>query len=247
MKGLRRWFSTQPIHRKLVLTSMAKTTVVLCAAMLILLALDSWRFQRAAQVDADTLASLTADNIRAALAFDDAPALAATLGALRMSPQIQLACAYRKDGLLVSAFARDETLPCPNEVPAPPSGLLLASLAPVQQNEQVIGHVYLERDWSALTDRLLTAGPGQFLVAHAGEKAVSDRHYLFGWALAYYLTFDRQVLGTPALDRYVVGLRRGSDPVDAFRELVGAPLPSFEEEFHRYLLALKPDGQAAAR
>ena len=102
---------------------MAKTTVVLCAAMLILLALDSWRFQRAAQVDADTLASLTADNIRAALAFDDAPALAATLGALRMSPQIQLACAYRKDGLLVSAFARDETLPCPNEVPAPPSGL----------------------------------------------------------------------------------------------------------------------------
>ena len=74
MRGLRRWFSTQPIHRKLVLTSMAKTTVVLCVAMLILLALDSWRFQRAAQVDADTLASLTADNIRAALAFDDAPA-----------------------------------------------------------------------------------------------------------------------------------------------------------------------------
>ena len=90
--GLRRWFSTQPIHRKLVLTSMAKTTTVLLVAMLILLALDSWRFQGAAQVDVDTLASMTADNIRAALAFDDGPALAASLGVLRMRPQVRVAC-----------------------------------------------------------------------------------------------------------------------------------------------------------
>ena len=155
---LTRWFSRQPIHRKLVLTSMAKTTAVLLAAMLTLLALDSLRFQRAAQVDVDTLASITADNIRAALAFDDGPALAASLGVLRMRPQVRVACAYRQDGQLVSAFARDETFPCPGRQPEPASRFVLGSLAPVQQNEEVIGTVYVERDWSALQDRLLTAG-----------------------------------------------------------------------------------------
>ena len=57
------------------------------------------------------LASMTADNIRAALAFDDGPALAASLGVLRMRPQVRVACAYRQDGQLVSAFARDENFP----------------------------------------------------------------------------------------------------------------------------------------
>ena len=150
---LTRWFGRQPIHRKLVLTSMAKTTTVLFAAMLILLALDSWRFQRAAQVDVDTLASMTADNIRAALAFDDGPALAASLGVLRMRPQVRLACAYRQDGQLVSAFARDEEEPCPGREPEPPSRFVLGSLVPVQHNDQVVGTVYLERDWSTLQDR----------------------------------------------------------------------------------------------
>jgi signal transduction histidine kinase len=164
---------------------MAKTTVVLCAAMLILLALDSWRFQRAAQVDVDTLASMTADNIRAALAFEDDPALAATLGGLRMRPQVQLACAYRKEGQLVSAFARDESVPCPSRQPEPPPGLVLGSLAAVQHNERVIGYVYLERDWTALKDRLVTAGFASlavlvvasvvmFLVSHRLHRTISE-------------------------------------------------------------------------
>ncbi len=132
--------------------------------MLILLALDSWRFQGAAQVDVDTLASMTADNIRAALAFDDGPALAASLGVLRMRPQVRVACAYRQDGQLVSAFARDENFPCPGRRPEPPSRFVLGSLAPVQQNEQVIGAVYVERDWSTLQGRLLTAGIASLMV-----------------------------------------------------------------------------------
>jgi signal transduction histidine kinase len=143
---------------------MAKTTVVLGAAMVSLLALDSWRFQQAARVDVDSLASMTADNIRAALAFEDGPALASTLGALRMRPEVQMACAYRADGQLVSAFARDERLPCPDQQPAPPSGLVLGALAPVQQNERVIGHLYIERDWTWLQDRLVTAGFASLVV-----------------------------------------------------------------------------------
>ncbi len=40
----------------------------------------------------------------------------------------------------------------------------------VQQNEQVIGAVYMERDWSALQDRLLTAGIASLVVLVGGIR-----------------------------------------------------------------------------
>ncbi len=91
---------------------------------------------------------------------------------------------------------------------------------------------------------LLRAGPKQFQVAHDGDRQVSDRYYLASWALAYYLTFDRKVLGTPALDAYVRDLRRGGDRLDAFSRLTGQPLSSFERDFLDYLKHLRPDGRA---
>src|SRR5262249_55868911 len=78
---------------------------------------------------------------------------------------------------------------------------------------------------------LLRSGAKQFQVAHDGDKQVSDRYYLASWALAFYLTFDRKVLGTPALDAYVRDLKRGTDPLDAFRTLTGQPLSKFETDF----------------
>ena len=65
------------------------------------------------------------------------------------------------------------------------------------------------------------------------------------WALAFYLTFERHVLGTPSLDRYVLTLQRGTDPVEAFRELAGEPLTEFERRFKEYLLDLRSDGTTA--
>jgi hypothetical protein len=90
-----------------------------------------------------------------------------------------------------------------------------------------------------LTD-LLRAKPEQFLVAHGSnsDKQVSDRYYLAAWALAFYLTFEQRVLGTPALDRYVHALKRGRDPLLAFRDLVGKPLPAFEKQYIDYLTKL---------
>ena len=41
---------------------------------------------------------------------------------------------------------------------------MLGSLAPVQQNEHIIGAVYVERDWSTLQGRLLTAGIASLMV-----------------------------------------------------------------------------------
>jgi hypothetical protein len=89
---------------------------------------------------------------------------------------------------------------------------------------------------------LLRAEPARFLAAHAAERAWADKLYLASWALAYHVTFERRLLGSPALDHYFGTLREGADPLDAFQALVGEPLPQFEQDFRRYLLRLQPDG-----
>jgi hypothetical protein len=125
----------------------------------------------------------------------------------------------------------------------------------VEAGELRVGHadperlVALRREFTGggqvpLTD-LLRAGPRPFQVAHADQRQASDRYYLASWALAFHLTFERKLLGTPAMDDYVRALHRGADPVTAFRELIGRPLETFAKEYGEYLQHLKPDGRAA--
>lgn len=89
-----------------------------------------------------------------------------------------------------------------------------------------------------LTD-LLVSGPKQFLLGHGSDAEVADNHYLTSWAVSFYLTFDRRLLGTAELDRYVTALHRGTEPKVAFHELTGMPLPQFEEAFQQYLQKLR--------
>ncbi len=93
--------------------------------------------------------------------------------------------------------------------------------------------------------QLLQARSRQFLVQHGGNRRESDRLYLTSWGLAFYLTFDRQLLGTEKLDAYIRACQPGMDRVTAFEKLVGQPLPVFEKSFHQYLRALRPDGTTA--
>jgi hypothetical protein len=117
----------------------------------------------------------------------------------------------------------------------------------VEVGELRIGHADRERlaavqkDPLLPLDELLQAGARQFQVAHSGDRQVSDRHYLASWALAYYLTFNQKLLGTPELDEYMRSLRRGTDPTEAFRILVKRPLAEFEKEFLEYLKHLHPE------
>ena len=74
---------------------------------------------------------------------------------------------------------------------------------------------------------LLHAGPRQFIANHTQEKAATDCYYLTAWALAHYLVFDREMLGTPELDRYVAALAAGADPIAAFEQLVGESPANF--------------------
>ncbi|HEV8060911.1 MAG TPA: DUF1570 domain-containing protein [Gemmataceae bacterium] len=74
---------------------------------------------------------------------------------------------------------------------------------------------------------LLRAGPRQFMANHTQEKSATDSYYLSAWALAHYLVFDRELLGSAELDRYVTALEGGADPLAAFEQLVDEPIASF--------------------
>jgi hypothetical protein len=101
-------------------------------------------------------------------------------------------------------------------------------------------------DLVPLTD-LLGSKPNKFVVQHASDQETSDRYYLTSWAVAFYLTFDRRLLGTRAMDQYVRALHAGAAPVAAFERLVGQPAPRFEAEFQRYVSELRPDGTVARK
>ena len=89
---------------------------------------------------------------------------------------------------------------------------------------------------------LLATGKDAFLASHADQKGAADRAYLTSWALAYYLTFQRRLIGTEAFRKYLVAVNSGGDPRQAFAELVGQELPAFEKDWHAYLLRLKDNG-----
>lgn len=89
---------------------------------------------------------------------------------------------------------------------------------------------------------LLTTGKDAFLAFHTDQKAATNRAYLTSWALAYYLTFERRVIGTAEFKKYLIALNSGSDPREAFSMLVGKNLNTFEKDWHAYLLRLQSDG-----
>ena len=92
---------------------------------------------------------------------------------------------------------------------------------------------------------LLSAGRESFLAKHANQSAAADRTYLTCWAAAYYLTFERRVVGSARFRTYLTALNSGGDPRQAFEALVGQPVAAFEAQWHAYLLKLRPDGTLA--
>jgi hypothetical protein len=94
--------------------------------------------------------------------------------------------------------------------------------------------------------KLLRSGSADYLAAHAADREASGMTYLTAWALAFHLTFERNLLGTEFLDRYFAALAHGADPDSAFADLIGQTVPAYEAAFHQYLLQLQSDGTVAA-
>jgi hypothetical protein len=83
---------------------------------------------------------------------------------------------------------------------------------------------------------VLTADERAFLAAHAGGGA--ERQYLYSWGLAWYLTFEENLLGRTEVYR-VLAEPQQSNPATSFARLVNRPLAKFESTWREAMLALK--------
>jgi hypothetical protein len=81
---------------------------------------------------------------------------------------------------------------------------------------------------------LLEADQRAFVV-----DANSDRYYAHCWGLAYYLTFHKHLLSSPALEHYVRQSAGAVSPAERFEELVDLPLAEFEKQWREYIRQLR--------
>ncbi len=85
---------------------------------------------------------------------------------------------------------------------------------------------------------LLSAGEAQFLLIARVPPAAVDRYYVHAWGLAYYLTFEKRLLGSPALEKYLQIGNARLNPVQRFQALTGMPLAQFERQWRAYIRSL---------
>ena len=92
---------------------------------------------------------------------------------------------------------------------------------------------------------LLATGRDAFLASHADQKAAADRAYLTSWALAYYLTFDRRLIGTEAFSKYLIAVNSRRRPEAGVRGARGEGTGRVREGLARVLAAVAEDGTLA--
>jgi len=93
------------------------------------------------------------------------------------------------------------------------------------------------RDPLELSD-LLNAGSDTFLSAHASGGSAS-RSYYYSWGLAYYLTFEQDLIGTPQFNVYLSPAAAAKPSVERFEALVGEPLADFQQRWRKAMLNLR--------
>lgn len=95
----------------------------------------------------------------------------------------------------------------------------------------------LKRKTKLSLAELLTSQRSAFLITHDPSVA-SKRHYLYSWGLAYYLTFEQDLLGHTGLDEYVS--QKSQSPIARFEILARQSLPQFEQRWKTHMQSLKP-------
>ncbi len=179
------WFAHLPIHRKLVALALMVTATALVLATASLVAVDVWRFRVTAIEDTSALAQVVAENMVAAVTFQDEDAARTILATLRVRPGLRRGCVYLESGRLFAGFNVTDALVCPATVTRPTSWRIVAGNADVTRNGRQVGRVYVERDLSEIAARiaiaavtglvvLLAAGGVAFLLAHRLHRLVSS-------------------------------------------------------------------------
>lgn len=94
--------------------------------------------------------------------------------------------------------------------------------------------------------QVLSADDRAFLVTH-GDAQASDLYYAYSWGLAWYLTFERDLLDDDKLEQYVTARQTQNRPVSNFEHLVGLPLDQFESLWREAMFDPQLTGPKAGR
>jgi hypothetical protein len=84
---------------------------------------------------------------------------------------------------------------------------------------------------------MLDAPDDRFLDSHRGD--IAGQLYLVAWGVAYYLTYEQNLLGGQRLDEYVAN-PENFGAIARFTRLIDMPLPKFEAAWRNAMLDLKP-------
>jgi len=167
MKG---WFASLPIHRKLIAMALVVSGLSLVAAIAGLVAFDVARFRAAVAEGTRGNAQLLAENVAAAIVFDDAEAVGRTMATIAVRPYFTQACAYRKDGSFLAGYSQPSGPRCPPHPADRRDWTAAGSVVPVQFKGRSVGYCYVERSLADLRGRVVvtaTAGVLTLLLAAA--------------------------------------------------------------------------------
>jgi signal transduction histidine kinase len=155
------WFMRLPIHRKLVAMALLVTAAALTLTTVGVVVLDAWRYRTEATTETTALAQVIAENLWAAVQFNDSTAATSTLQTVRVRPTIERACLYLPDGSLFAAFAR-APLTCDPHPPGRTPWMTVEGAAAVTNQGELLGMVYVDRTLEELRSRVGLAAAGGF-------------------------------------------------------------------------------------
>mgnify|MGYP006195960385 FL=1 len=156
---MRRWFRDLPIRRKLVVMTVASTTVALLLAAGGFLAWDVFTLRNEIRRDLLVQARILGENSAPALVFNDDRAAGETIAALQLRPRVVMACLYlaQDDGRLFATYHRAEGGSCPAR---PEDGEDLGwrdarLVTPVVYAGSRVGTLLIDRELTDVWERLL--------------------------------------------------------------------------------------------
>lgn len=150
-------FQNTSIRRKQTLIIMATTSVALLLVCAALTAFEVLTFRRQMKDDLSTYANIVANNVSAAVDFDDPGTAGETLSALKAEPDIIGACVYSTDKTIFAQYHRNGTsfkAPVFQSTGYKFGDHRLSLYQPIKSGGQVIGVIFLESDTHALRSQL---------------------------------------------------------------------------------------------
>jgi len=154
-----KWLNDIPLRRKLTLVILMTCSAVLLLACGILAIYQMLDYRRMLAQNSTVLAKVVAENVRAAVAFDDQTKANDTLMALRSEPSVVAACLYDTSGAkFATYYGPGKPVQLPNQPGADGVKFEAAGLMvnyPVMLGNKRLGTLFLWAELSGLHERLL--------------------------------------------------------------------------------------------